>query len=152
MQDHLDNLLTAPMYIERAILSENDPFILNDEGMNLNQIKKGEQLIKDKSDTAWLVGYLAKSAGGADISIQAASEDIVGGYTTLSAIASDLGTTEGVLSTRSSANCPGSVIGRGVSLCMTNNTQLEFTCCTSLIVKSTRTFFIKLCYKIYLPY
>ena len=38
--------------------------------------------------------------------------------------------------------CPGRTSGKGVSLAITNRTQLALTCCTSFTSKSTRTFFI----------
>ena len=97
--DNLDNLLDSPIFVQKGMLKEDDPFIVNDEGMSLNQIKVGEYYIRDRSQTAWIVGYLAKNAGGSDISIQVDKEDIVIDYKTLADIASAVGTTEGVLAT-----------------------------------------------------
>lgn len=95
--DNLDSLLNAPIFVEKAMLPEDDPFILNDEGMSLNQIKKYELLLKDNSQTAWIVGYIAKNAGGSDVNIQVDDETIPFDYLTLGEIASDIGTTEGIL-------------------------------------------------------
>ena len=95
--DNLDSLLNAPIFVQKGMLKEDDPFIVNDEGMSLNQIKRGEWFIKDRSKTAWIVGYLAKNAGGSDIQIQTDQEDLVFDYKTISEIASEMGTTEGVL-------------------------------------------------------
>ena len=97
ISDNLDSLLEAPIFVQKGMLKEDDPFIVNDEGMSLNQIKQSEQLIGDKSNTAWIVGYMAKNAGGADINVQVNSEDIKGDFLTLGDIASAMGTTEGVL-------------------------------------------------------
>ena len=96
--DNLDSLLTAPIFVEKGMLNEDDPFIVNDEGMNLNQIKRAEYPIIDKSRTAWIIGYMARNIGGSDISIQVDEESANIDYITISDIASAMGTTEGVLS------------------------------------------------------
>lgn len=59
--DHLNELIDAPIYVEKATLDERDPFIFNSENLTLNQIKTKEYQIKDKSDCAWLVGYLSRN-------------------------------------------------------------------------------------------
>lgn len=60
--DHYDELLNAPMYIEKATITDvNDPAIFNTEGLTLNQIKKSETLLKDETNCPWIVGYIPKS-------------------------------------------------------------------------------------------
>lgn len=59
--DYLPALLDAPIYVHKAMLEETDPFILNDEGMSLNQIKKQESLLMDPTKCPWLVVYYAKN-------------------------------------------------------------------------------------------
>ena len=60
--DYYDAIITAPAFIERAVLSTNtNSFIFNSENMNFSQIKKGEYLLKDESEMGWLVGYVAAS-------------------------------------------------------------------------------------------
>lgn len=59
--DYYDVIVDSPMYVEKATLSERDPFIFNSEQLSLNQIKSGEYQIKDKSDCAWIVGYLSRN-------------------------------------------------------------------------------------------
>ena len=98
VSDNLDSLLNAPIFVEKGMLQQDDPFIVNSEGMNLNQIKRAEWFIRDQSKTAWIVGYLAKNAGGSDINVQVDREDLAFNYKTLSEIASEMGTTEGILS------------------------------------------------------
>lgn len=69
LADYYDDVLAAPCYIERAMLNANSPFIFNSENMRFNQIKKKEHLLADKTNTPWIVGYLANnysSAEGAD--------------------------------------------------------------------------------------
>ena len=95
--DNLDNLLDAPIFVEKGMLKEDDPFIVNDEGMSLNQIKVREDFLLDESKTAWIIGYMAKNIGGSDISVQVDNEDIVVNYNTIADIASAVGTTEGIL-------------------------------------------------------
>ena len=95
--DNLNSLLEAPIFVQKGMLKEDDPFIVNDEGMSLNQIKQSELAISDRSKTAWIVGYMAKNVGGSDISVQVNSEDIKGDFITLGDIATAMGTTEGVL-------------------------------------------------------
>lgn len=53
-----DFIRNAPVYVEKAILNETDPLIVNDEGVRFNQIKKSEDLIRDKIKVSgWLIGY-----------------------------------------------------------------------------------------------
>ena len=58
--DNWSNIITAPMFIEKATLLDSDPLIFNQENVALNQIKKHEKLIKDESNCAWLIAYLNK--------------------------------------------------------------------------------------------
>ena len=95
--DNLENLWNAPIFVEKGMLNESDPFIVNSEGMSLNQIKKSETFLKDKSETAWIVGYMARNIGGSDINIQVDEESMVINYKTLAEIASYVGTDESTL-------------------------------------------------------
>ena len=57
--DNLNKIMQSPIFVERGfITNQADPFILNDEGMNLNQIKKDEVLLKDITNVGWIVGYV----------------------------------------------------------------------------------------------
>lgn len=60
--DEYDNYVNAPCFIEKATLSNNDPFIFNSEDMTFNQIKQSETLLKDETQSAWVVGYIPKDA------------------------------------------------------------------------------------------
>lgn len=57
--DSLEGVLDAPAFIEKATLEDNDPLIFNSEDMTFNQIKKAETLLKDKTSSPWIVGYIA---------------------------------------------------------------------------------------------
>ena len=55
-----NEVINAPVFIEKATLSADDPAIFNSEQMTFNQIKKGETFLYDRSKIAWIVGYLNK--------------------------------------------------------------------------------------------
>lgn len=57
-----DNILNAPMFVEKATLSDSDPAIFNRENITVNQIKTSEELLKDETGCAWVVGYVPKDA------------------------------------------------------------------------------------------
>lgn len=58
LADNWDVIRNAPCFVQKAYLRENDKMIFNDEGMIFNQIKKGEHLLNDKTNCAWVVGYI----------------------------------------------------------------------------------------------
>ena len=94
--DNIDSLITAPVFVQKGMINDDNALILNDEGMNFNKIKTEEYLLKDNLNVSWLIAYIAKSAGGADINLQVPTSDIED-YVSLSDIATDLGVNESVL-------------------------------------------------------
>ena len=60
--DNYEEVLSAPMFIEKASLTRNDPRIFNNESMTFNQIKTSETLLKDNTGVPWIVGYIARDA------------------------------------------------------------------------------------------
>ena len=56
-----DDIVEAPMFIEKATVGLGDTAIFNNENMTYNQIKTSENLIKDASKCPWIVGYLARN-------------------------------------------------------------------------------------------
>ena len=60
--DNYEEYKDSPIYIEKAILDNSDPYIFNKENISLNQIKESEQLLKDKTQTAWIVGYIPRNS------------------------------------------------------------------------------------------
>ena len=68
--DHLSDLMECPIYVQKGMLEESDPFVVNDEGMSVNQIKKSETLLKDKTGTSWVAIYIAKNTPETSISYQ----------------------------------------------------------------------------------
>ena len=61
MADFLDNIKDLPVWVSKANLEADDPLIFNKESGEYNQIKQSETLIKDTTNTPWLVGYIAKT-------------------------------------------------------------------------------------------
>lgn len=59
LADFYDKVINATSLIEKATVSDSDPAIYNQEQITFNQIKKSEKLLKDKTNTAWLVGYVS---------------------------------------------------------------------------------------------
>lgn len=56
--DYYNEIVKAPMFIEKGYVGKNDPAIFNNENMTFNQIKKREYLLKDNTKSAWIVGYM----------------------------------------------------------------------------------------------
>lgn len=94
--DHIDKLLPAPIYVQKGWLQDGDPFIFNDEGMSFNQIKTSETLLKDITNSSWIIAYLAKNAAAEDIPVDSPSQEITD-FVNLSTIAAQVGLTEAAL-------------------------------------------------------
>ena len=60
LADNYEKITTSPSFIEKGYVEPTDSAIFNKENMNFNQIKTRETLLKDDSNTAWIVGYVAK--------------------------------------------------------------------------------------------
>ena len=67
--DYYDMIFNAPAFVEKGYISDStNPLIYNSEDMSFNQIKTpfdkahniNEYLIKDKTDSAWIVGYYSR--------------------------------------------------------------------------------------------
>ena len=68
IRDHYENVINAPMIVNRAMLDENNPLLFNSEGFDFNQIKTREILLRDNYFMQWIYLYVAK---GVDISTDA---------------------------------------------------------------------------------
>lgn len=65
-------ITSAPVYVEKGILSDNDPMIVNSEGMTFNQIKNKEILLdRGTSKWGWIVGYFESGAYANNITVNA---------------------------------------------------------------------------------
>ena len=60
--DYYDNIISNKMVIRKATVAENSPFIINQEPIAVNQIKKSEFELKDDSRMAWIVGFVDRKA------------------------------------------------------------------------------------------
>ena len=62
ISDHFDNCEKSTFYIEKAMLEKDNALIYNSEGSVMNKVKVGEDLMTDKTEIAWIVGYYSKKA------------------------------------------------------------------------------------------
>ena len=60
--DNMYGLSTGVFSVDRCKLASDNPLIFNKEGFEYNQIKKDEYLISDRTNTPWIVGYIAENA------------------------------------------------------------------------------------------
>lgn len=72
--DYYSDILTAPCFVEKALLKADDDLIFNPEQMTFNQIKKEEYLLKDKSQSTWIVGYVDRSSPNENITVTGADQ------------------------------------------------------------------------------
>ena len=89
----------APFFIERGMLDRTkyNPLLLNDEGMNLNQIKKEETLLFDGFKTPWIVAYFANNT--TETTVQSGTRKTSGKYLTLAQVAQQTGIAQTSLET-----------------------------------------------------
>lgn len=67
--DHYQEVLNADTFIEKATLLDSSPLIFNKENIGVNQIKTSEELIKDESGCAWIVGYVDRKYEGGKVEL-----------------------------------------------------------------------------------
>lgn len=73
--EYREQVMQMPCFVEKGIVKEQDNTIFNNEGMTYNQIKQSEQLIKDKSECQWIVGYYARKTGDGTTNLKGTSID-----------------------------------------------------------------------------
>ena len=56
--DNYDTIINAPCFIEKGSLKSENPLIYNNEGLTFNQIKTSETLLKDNTQSQWLIAYV----------------------------------------------------------------------------------------------
>ena len=56
--DFYNDVVSAPVFVEKGPLADTDPFIYNKEDMTFNQVKKQEIYLQDKFHSPWIVGYM----------------------------------------------------------------------------------------------
>lgn len=60
-------IINAPCLVDRAMVNVDNPLLYNAENENsFNQIKKSEHLLKDETNTNWIVGYIARDTNIAE--------------------------------------------------------------------------------------
>lgn len=75
--DWYDDIVNAPMFIEKASARIGDPAIYNSENMTYNQIKTKETLLKDETNIPWIVGYIDRKYAGTSEAIKIPEEEVV---------------------------------------------------------------------------
>lgn len=60
--DFYEEVLSAPVFIEKATIPLTNKLIFNSENISTNQIKKKEILLKDESGCGWIVGYVSSQS------------------------------------------------------------------------------------------
>lgn len=61
MRDFFTQWSNSTAKINRAIVSDNSPYIFNSENVDFNQIKQSETLLKDDTGMAWICGFIDKA-------------------------------------------------------------------------------------------
>ena len=68
--DYRKQIFNSPVFVEKAILTNADsPLLFNNEDVRVNQIKKDEILLKDRTQCPWLVLYLKRGILGDNQSV-----------------------------------------------------------------------------------
>ena len=62
MADYWSYISTCTAHIYKGWVANTSPLIFNSENTSLNKIKVGEMLLRDKSHTPWIVGYVGEKA------------------------------------------------------------------------------------------
>ena len=70
LADYYDDIVNAPVFIEKATVKYGNPLLFNSEDMTFNQIKSKETTLMDNTCSAWIVGYVAKNTEATNINIQ----------------------------------------------------------------------------------
>lgn len=68
--DYYNVIISSPCFIEKATIPASNPLIYNQEDFTANQIKTSETLLRDRTQCAWLVGYLDPTKSIENISIR----------------------------------------------------------------------------------
>lgn len=70
--DSMESVLEDVSFIEKGTITDlEDPMLLNKEDVDFNEVKKDEFLLKDETQSAWIVGYVADVDDEAkDVTIQ----------------------------------------------------------------------------------
>lgn len=67
LTDFNSQIVNSPCYVEKGYINDpENPLLLNSEGFQGNQQKQEEYLLRDKTNCAWLVGYLKKDMNGSE--------------------------------------------------------------------------------------
>lgn len=60
--DFYDDVMEAPIFLEKGALQASNPLVFNQEDMTFNQIRQTPTLLYDRSECPWVVGYIPRDA------------------------------------------------------------------------------------------
>lgn len=81
--DWRDEIVSAPMFLEKGYVNTDDSAIYNSEDMTFNQIKTQVRSLADETDSQWIVGYIPKK-----LSKNSFSFDVVNSYSSIKSYSS----------------------------------------------------------------
>lgn len=59
LSDFYAQINSSVCFIDKGLIGSENALIFNSEGISVNQIKKKEYLLKDKTKCGWIIGYVA---------------------------------------------------------------------------------------------
>ena len=62
LADYWSEIATSTAFIRKGWVANSNNLIFNDENIRVNQIKSSEILLKDRTQTPWIVGYVGAKA------------------------------------------------------------------------------------------
>lgn len=74
--EYFNDIINAPVFIEKATLNNESPLIFNSENMSFNQIKTKETPLSDASGCPWIVGYFSKDYATESKKIKVEKEEV----------------------------------------------------------------------------
>lgn len=71
LADYYNEILTAPIFVEKGMLDASNPLIFNQEDMTFNQIRQAPTLLKDITKIPWIIGYIPADSDLANKTVNA---------------------------------------------------------------------------------
>jgi hypothetical protein len=62
LADYLDEVASSTVFVEKAMLSAQDPMLYNRENMTVNQIRQSATKLADDTGIPWVVGYIPEDS------------------------------------------------------------------------------------------
>lgn len=75
--EHFNEIMNAPAYVEKGWADGDDSVVFNPENISVNQIKKRQDLLYDKSGCPWVVGFVKDGADIGKVSVPLRRSDYI---------------------------------------------------------------------------